>query len=174
MSNAVRRRSNLVRVKSDRQFVWLGLDLPPTSLAGSTVTLVAALLAAGLALRPFTIVRTRLEVHYRSDQVVATEQTRGALGIIVVSDQAVAQGAASIPAPVTNSDAPFFVYEPFINRFEVLTSAGFHPDAGLHQTEDSKAMRKVGNNEDIAFMITNAASTGAVGTIVGRLLVKLH
>ncbi len=157
-----------------RQNVWLGINLSITAAPGSSVTLLSSLNAAALALRPFTVIRTRLDLHIESDQIAATEDFHAAYGRIVVSDQAIAQGAASIPAPITNSDAPFFVWEPVLNSISFGTAVGFVEPAGRYLTVDFKAMRKVGNNEDIAGIIEVNTAPGGVISIVGRALVKLH
>jgi len=39
---------------------------------------------------------------------------------------------------------------------------------------DSKAMRKVGPNQDIAGMFSSESNAGALLTIQGRLLIQLH
>ncbi len=169
------RGAGIVRSKTDRQMVWFGFDIDAVTVPFNTAVLVGVFDAAALALRPLTIVRSRLEVLWGSDQTAASEQPHGALGAMIVSDQASAAGAGSIPDPITNSDAPWFVYEPLIVRFEQLTAAGFESDAGFHVKVDSKAMRKVGNNEDIAIVAVNSdAAHGAVISITGRFLVKLH
>jgi len=171
----IRRRTGLVRAKSDRRSVWLGIDVDQVNVGANTVILLSSLNAAALALRPFTVVRTRIRILWESDQTAASEQPHGALGAIVVSDQAVAAGAASVPDPISNSDAPFFLYEPLIARFVFVTGAGFESNGGLQVLSDSKSMRKVGNNEDVPFMIVNSdGSHGATVAITGRMLVKLH
>ena len=167
-------RRPLLRQGQKRQPLWIGLGVDPLALPASAKVLAGILNAAALALRPFTIVRTRLLFHVESDQLIASEQTQGALGIIVVSDQAVAAGAASVPGPITNTDAPFFVWEPFINSFLFLTGSGVQEPTGTYITVDSKAMRKVNNNEDVAIMFENAAALGCNVSMEGRMLVKLH
>ena len=58
----------------------------------------------------------------------------------------------------------------------MITAAGFESNAGSHTVFDSKAMRKVGANEDIAVVVENGAGgdNGAIIRIVGRMLVKFH
>ena len=52
-----------------------------------------------------------------SDQVAVVEQQIGALGFIVVSDLAIAAGAASIPSPGFNgSDDGWFVWQAFLAK----------------------------------------------------------
>ena len=71
-----------------------------TGAAGGTI--MFSLNAAALALRPFTIVRSRFEVGIISDQTAATEDQLGAIGMAVVSDQAVAVGVTAVPTPITD------------------------------------------------------------------------
>jgi len=172
---AIRRRTNLVRAKSDRQMVWVGLDLDEVAVGANTAVLASTLNAAALALRPFTIVRTRYEILWISDQLAATEQPHGAYGQIVVSEEAAAAGAASVPDPIGQSDAAWFVFEPLIVRLSFGNNTGFSANAGFHQRVDSKAMRKVGNNDQVISVVTNSdTAAGAQLSVTGRLLVKLH
>ena len=130
------RRSVVVRTPlrqgQRRQNVWIGVDLGPTVVPASAKVLLGLLDAAALGLRPFTIIRTRLFIHIESDQTAASEVSQGVFGEIVVSDQAVAAGAASVPGPVTNPDAPFIVYEPFVNSFLFGDGTGFLAGRHLH------------------------------------------
>ena len=171
-----RRSRVIVRGRgSDRGSVWIGVILGPTTVAAATNSLVGVLNAAALALRPFTVMRTRLDVMWASDQVAAIEDPFGFLGCIVVSDQATAAGVASVPAPGTNTDAPFFVHQGMSTLFNFITGVGFEGNSAMHYEINSKAMRKVGNNEDIAFVVSNSNSAdGADVHILGRILVKLH
>ncbi len=158
-----------------RQFVWFGISVVRTALPGNAKVLLATLNAVALALRPFTVVRSRITLQVESDQSAASEFAHGAFGHIVVSDQAIAAGSASVPGPVLATDAPFFVYEPFIHSFVVISAIGVEEPAGTVIEVDSKAMRKVGNNEDLAFMVqSTSTSQGSIVSVQGRYLVKLH
>ncbi len=156
-----------------RESIWIGVS-SSTTLPASAKVLISLLNATALATRPFTIVRTRLWLHVETDQSAASETVRGAFGVIVVSDQAVAAGAASVPGPVTNTDADFLVYQPFVNIFTLGDATGFVEPTGTSVMIDSKAMRKVGANEDVAYMMENAVAFGAILTLQGRYLIKLH
>ena len=92
---------------------WLFIDWSVTNLTTtSSAALVASLNATALALRPFTIVRTRGTLAVYSDQVIASETARSAMGLAVVSDQAAAVGITAVPTPITDQDSDlFFVYE---------------------------------------------------------------
>ena len=154
--------------------MWIGSGLTVTTLVASTNTLLQSLSAAALLLRPFTIIRTRLLIQFESDQTAGSENPQGVFAKIVVSDQAIAAGAASIPNPITNADAPFHVYNPLISSFLLVTAAGFTEPTGYTVEVDSKAMRKVGANEDVATMFSMRNAVGGVIQIEGRTLVKLH
>ena len=160
--------------RSDRQNLWIGVNINLVTVGGNSKVLVGVLGAAALALRPFTVVRTRLMFQVELDQTAASELTRGAMGFIVVSDQASAAGVASVPGPHTNTDGEFFVWEPFINSFALGDATGFVEPAGTVITVDSKAMRKCGPNEDVVSVVEVEGTPGAIINIQGRFLVKLH
>ena len=170
---AVRRRSNLVRAKSDRQSVWFAVDVS-AGIAAGAATQVATLSAAALLFRPFTVVRTRLLINWQSDQAIANETPVGALGMIVVSNEAASAGLASIPDPVADQDSPFFVWQAMISSFLFASGVGFTEPTGLDYVVDSKAMRKVGTNEDVSIMVEEIVNVGANIRVLGRMLVKLH
>ena len=172
-----RPRSRVLHTRpAARTMVWLDVQLLDTVVAAATNTLLLSLTAAELLLRPFTIVRTRFLIKYSSDQLAVSETAQGALGMMVVSDQASAAGAASIPGPRTNADAPWFVYEGLVDPFLFASGVGFTGGgSGGYMTKvDSKSMRKVGNNEDVVVMLEQRATFGGQVAIEGRLLVKLH
>ncbi len=171
---ARRTRSRAIVSRADRVPVWFNASWAATTLGGNAKTLIAVLNAAALALRPFTIIRSRGVIHVESDQIAASEATVGALGMIVVQDEATAAGIASIPGPLTEVDAQFFVYEPFVNVLEFGDITGFVEPAGTFWSYDSKAMRKVALTEDLAVTAELNVGAGAVITGVGRILVKLH
>ena len=157
-----------------RIVTWINAELAPTAIPSASKILLSTLNAAALALLPFTVVRTQLEVLWESDQLAASELVQGALGSIVVSDQAVGQGVNAIPGPHTNADAPWFVYQGMIESFLFATGVGFNSRGGQRYKIDSKSMRKVSKNEDIAFVGETLSSLGATITMQGRMLIKLH
>ena len=96
--------------------------------------------------------------------------------MIIVSEQARAAGAGSVPNVVNDADAPWFVWQGLIDSFQFATGTGFNGGdaAGKHYTVDSKAMRKVGVNEDMVLMVANViAGDGALISVQGRFLMKL-
>jgi len=130
--------------------------------------------AAALALRPFTIVRTRLLVTFESDQAAVSERPIGSFGMQVVTDNATAVGITAVPQPDTDTDNDFFVYQSLIMSHIFLTSAGFMTPAQETYLVDSKAMRKVGPGDDVAITSELSTASGGVLVVQGRMMVKLH
>ncbi len=172
---ARRSRSRFTRPAPSTK-VWLtGLTLDRQTIAANTRILNLVLNASGLALRPFTVLRTRLELMWTSDQTTATEMPFGAMGFGVVSDVASGVGAAAVPDPITDADFDWLAYQGLLNQFTFLDATGVVGDAGHHYTVDSKAMRKVGQADDLIMVTSNAdPAVGATISMVGRILVKLH
>jgi len=96
----------------------------------------------------------------------------GAWGMIVVTDLAVAAGAASIPGPVTDgSDDGWFVWQPILSRLEFVTGAGIEANSATVKEFDSKAKRITETGQTIAVMVENAsASTAFEFTLNMRIL----
>ena len=173
MARRITRPSRFVQTPR-RTMVWSSNRLGATTLTGSAKTVVLSLTAAELAMRPFTIVRTRVDGLFSTDQAAVTEAPTGALGGTIVSDQASAIGATAIPGPTSDHDADWYVYQGLTHEFTFLSSVGFDDNAGTHFTIDSKAMRKVGENDDVIWIVQIASAAGAVLNLEGRFLLKLH
>ena len=160
-----------------RDSLWLNfVALETTIAAASTATLVSTLNAAALALRPFTIVRTRIHLGLRSDQSAAGESQHIAYGHIVVQDTASAIGVTAVPTPATELSSDFHMFEVMTNRFTVGSdTSGFAPLGAISKDADSKAMRKVDFGMDLAVVIeTTSTSSGVIVFDMGRILIKLH
>ena len=160
-----------------RETRWLNINpVEITRAAASSATLAFVFTAAELALRPFTIIRTRGVFGVRTDQLVATEAYSGSLGMAVVSEQATGIGVTAVPTPETDRDSDlFFVYESLAGEFLFADATSFQSAAGRWSTFDSKAMRKVPDGSDVAVTIeTSSISSGAIFHISGRMLIKLH
>ena len=160
-----------------RETVWLGGLVVRTALGSpSTAAIHTSLAAPALALRPFTVVRTRGYFHWRSDQSAASENQDVAYGNVIVSDQAAAVGVTAVPTPATDSDSDlFYVYEAGTSRIDFQSAVGVRQNFGYTITIDSKAMRKVGEDQDLLEVVETAAtSAGATVVTFTRTLVKLH
>ena len=174
---AGRRTTHFRGTKTRRLTMWIAGQEAANTLAGAgSEVLSGSFNAAALALRPFTIIRVRGIIGISSDQGTAGEDQSAAYGICVVSDQAIAAGVASIPSPNTDQGSDlFFVYEDLVASMFVASNAGVEPQFMTSRTFDSKAMRKVNDDQDIA--VVKANTTLSDGTVVYdrfRMLLKLH
>ncbi len=175
---AARRSGRIFRGgKSVRETLWVGLAATRTNItAPSTAVIINSPAAALLALRPFTIVRTRGWFFVGSDQIANIETYGCSLGFSVVSDQALAIGITAVPTPESDADSDaFWVYESITGEMKLISAAGFVDPSGVGKDYDSRAMRKVEDGFDMAFVIeTNSISNGVLVGHVGRMLLKLH
>jgi len=159
-----------------RKSVWFQFVPSEITLAGPSVAaLFFSLNAAALALRPFTVVRTRGVFGVRSDQSGASEDYSGSLGIAVVSEQASAIGVTAVPTPETDRASDlFFTYESLAGFLQRDSAVGME-ELGKWKDIDSKAMRKVDIGQDLVVTVeTSAISLGAIVHFSARMLVKLH
>ncbi len=161
-----------------RLTLWLQLATSETTLLGSpSAVLTNSLNAVALALRPFTVVRTRGIIHARSDQVGAAQTFGVDVAQAVVSEQASAIGVTAVPTPLTDKGSDlFFVYEQLFGHINVGSGAGTGvPDqaGGLFMKFDSKAMRKVDDDQDLITVVENEIN-GVIVVVSGRTLIKLH
>ena len=166
-------RSRGRRFGKTGETTWLTAGTVAATVAASVKTQIATLNAGGLALRPFTVMRTRLTCMFESDQTATSERLHGAFGGIVVSDVASALGITGIPGPISDATSPWVFYQGMLQSFLFADSTGFIANGGQQYEIDSKAMRKVGTNEDLNFVFEMAAAKGGVLTVEGRMLVKL-
>ena len=161
-----------------RKTLWLDFAqvfMDRFSVGSATAVLQSSLNAAALALRPFTIVRTRGLLWVDFDQSVNTEQPFGALGFAVVSDQASAIGVTAVPIPITDAGSSlFFSWTPWSTGIRIGSNASIaYPPAA--QVFDSKAMRKVEVGEDLIVTFENgSAADGMVGLWMARVLIKTN
>ena len=158
-----------------RQTLWLSSVTTVATIAPATPILLTSLNAAALSMRPFTVVRTRGNLTLESDQSVASEFYEAAYGDIVVSDEAVAAGVASVPTPVAQDASDWHVYARTSGIFEFGDATGFQTAGGQVMQFDSKAMRKVDLGEDLIGVVEGAApGLGSIIRVYVRTLIKLH
>ena len=171
---ARRFRTNRVTAQR-RETLWLfGSTVESTMSGAPTAILINSLNASALSLRPFTIIRTRGIMQVVSDQNVGSESYMADLGMSVVSDQAVAIGVSAVPTPLTDKGSDlFFVYEQLPGRFEISSGVGFESSAGRYQSFDSKAMRRVNDDQDVVVTVENEVAGCQLLTSF-RMLIKLH
>jgi len=160
-----------------RESLWFaGVYVRSVLGSASTAVIQTSLNAGALALRPFTIVRTRGHILYRSDQESAAENQDVSFGMAVVSDQSVAIGVTAVPTPFADNGSDlWFVYESMSARFGFITGVGFDQQSGVERIVDSKAMRKVEGGQDVIIAAETADISGGVTiTSFVRMLIKLH
>jgi len=159
-----------------RESIWFVLqEVQTTMAAANTAVLVSQLNAAALALRPFTVVRTRQQWFASSDQQGAVENYEVALGQCVVSDQAAAIGITAVPTPFTDLGSDlWFLHEIQQGRFVFISGVGAL-EAGKDRSVDSRAMRKVEDGDTLITVLENSSlSAGTFNQTAGRQLIKLH
>ncbi len=137
-----RRRSSLVlptrRVPSKTN--WGRTVFSLATVAASSKVLLGFFVLDNLGIAE-TVRRFRGRFLVISDQVANTEINTGALGMVVVSDLAVAAGAASIPGPFTDAnDGGWFVWEPIVSLSRAANGAAGVMQTGGMIDYDSKAM----------------------------------
>ena len=169
-----RGRSRFQRPQKNTK-VWISVGLgPATQATGTTPLLIGVMNALALALRPFTVIRTRMLLAVGSDQVVGSESNSGAFTMQVVTDSAAAAGIASVPTPLSQLEADYFVYEPWEFDVEFFTGIGVNERYSRQYQVDSKVMRKVGLDDDIAVVIQGLGAAGYTVVTEGRMLLQLH
>ena len=122
-----------------------------------------------------TVIRTRGLFSFKSDQSAASEENVGALGIAVVTAQAVSVGITAIPHPVTDAAWGGWFYHTYFSRaMLVLSGVGVDPNNVMNIVIDSKAARKVDEDERLVVVIENSSAAGMEVTTMERFLSKLH
>ena len=123
-----------------------------------------------------TVICTHGIFGWLSDQVSVDEDQMGAFGICVVTAQAVSVGITAIPHPATDAAwGGWLLHTFFQSKLEVLSAVGIRPDIMHNMVLDSKAMRKVDEDERLVVVVENT-DTG-FGIRVGhseRFLSKVH
>ncbi len=171
-----RRRFNTRGTAPKRLMIWIGINIAPvTFAAGGGSALVGTLSAAALLLRPFTVIRSRGKFMVHTDNAAAGENQVGVFSNQVVTQAATSGGIAGIPTPLTEFEADYFVYEPFFSITSLQTTSVVSGNGQITYEFDSKAMRKVDIDDDLAAVVqSDAASDGFIFQLNGRLLLKLH
>ncbi len=156
---------------SRRETSWFTIGPVQEGNAGTIAGLVQVLNAAALARRPFTIIRTHCFVSLRGDNI-ANEFQNAAIGFAVVSSQASAIGITAVPTPITDLGSDlFYLHQVMMGVTLFSTAAAFAIAPNVYQI-DSKAMRKVNDDQDVVVTAEGTAGGGFVLDIMGRFLVK--
>ena len=169
MANSSRSRG-LVRSRAQKRVTaWVGsADQGLVAVGGGAKVLVQS----NATLIDTTIVRVRGTLGVRPNDSSADQNVVGAYGIGIVSDQAFAAGAASMPGPWSDKDwGGWLVWMAIGFRYEFISGTGALLGS-VQQIIDSKAMRKVQQNETV---VAVAESQAVAFDIYDpwRMLVKL-
>ncbi len=141
-------------VGQKRKSNWIGpADQTYLAIAGGNSVIHSSFVPSAVGFLAPTIVRTRGIVDLHGTTLVADVDFGGAYGICVVSDEAFAAGTASIPRPFDDADwGGWLVWGAFARHQEFLDGTGTALP-NWSENIDSKAMRKVGNNETIVALV---------------------
>ncbi len=166
------RRHNIVRRRSPNKD-WIGSVDTANAIAGGGTKV---LLSTAVFTFDTTVLRTLGVLGIATDQNSTTEQQEGALGMIVVSDAAIAAGVASIPGPITDIDNDgWFLHVPFLNEFKLVPGVGFNPLNTIVREFDFKSKRKIEDGFSIAVVIeSTTTSEGFTASLIFRMLTMLR
>jgi len=174
VARARRRPSRFTPRTSTANLEWSSVsDARTTTAAASTKTLLFANTAT-VAL-DLTILRIRFILSVESDQVAASEDQIGALGAIVITEDAFAAGATAVPGPVSDPSADFMCFFSFIQRLNVGTAVGLEPQFNTSYNVDVKSRRIVEPDEVLAWVVESGSeSEGFITSMQGRILTRIR
>ncbi len=105
------------------------------------------------ATEKITIVRVRGMGIAQIDSAALADSIMIGCGLIVSSTDAFDAGAASLPSPVDDVDAPWLWHSLLpVSAFLLAAQTGREIDGGVRWVIDGKAQRKMGPNEVLSFM----------------------
>jgi len=156
-----------------RKTIWVGTaDQGEVAIGSGLSVVISSFDPSLLSILKATVVRVRGIFQMHPTIMTGTDLVYGgAYGLCIVSDEALAAGAGSIPRPFDDDDwAGWFVHGYYAGRLEDDVDGNiFAPPSTFI---DSKAMRKVGPGESIVWMVES--QFGAVqATIHARVLMML-
>ena len=157
--------------------MWIGAGVGSITIVANADQVISTLSAGALLLRPFTILRTRMILTLESDQQAVGERPQGSYGRIVVTETAAALGTTALPDPSSTDgdpEASWYVHQEAVCSFIFSSAVGHNSPQQQNYTIDSKAMRKVGPDDDIVSIFSETNGNGAILTTRGRTLIQLH
>jgi len=122
-----------------------------------------------------TVVRTRGMFGWGTDNAAGDEPQIGAYGICVVSEPAASVGITAVPTPDTDAAWGGWLYHTyFMSNTEFQSSVGVNFDNIRRIVIDSKAMRKIDENDRLITVIQNSSADGMIFNDSTRFLTKVH
>ncbi len=154
-----------------RQVAW---DL--MNFGQETLTIDGSLLYGGFVatVEGLTIIRLRGEVVIDALLGTAGDSAEIAIGMIVVSDEAFAAGAASIPSPITDADDDWMFHQWCSVGSRLVGAAG--QGSSYRFQVDNKSMRKLPVGKTVVCVAEMASEVGVVSADLSlnlRALLKL-
>ena len=149
---------------------WIGpADQGAVNVASTGATIISSVSFED----PATLVRTRGVVGVKLQAYGADSEVFGALGLGIVSAEALAIGVTAVPHPFRDPDwGGWFVWRTFFFRYEFHDATATMFPASIQFEIDSKAMRKVEPNE--ALVVVAESQVGSFAVADGtRVLVML-
>jgi len=152
------RHTKFARRTSPPNRSWAGSEFEAQTIAANTAVLIGTFVLSNAGIDE-TVLRTLARFVVRTDQVAATEFQIGALGLIVVSDQAISVGITAVPHPIADiADDGWFVHMPIVQAFELGDNTGF-TYAPTYEV-DSKAKRVIHDGQSIGIVVENSSTGG--------------
>ena len=148
---------------------WVGPAIQGyVSVASAGATLIASVPLDEAA----TIVRTRGQVSVKPFTFAADLNVVGAIGLGIVSSEALAVGVTAVPEPFADGDwGGWFVWRSFSFHYEFGTAVGQSIES-MDFEIDSKAMRKGGPNESVVIVAESQGGAFDISMPL-RMLIKL-
>jgi len=144
-----------------RQFQWLSV-IARTEIQGlgATQSLGDVSLGFGVNQR-VTLARVRGNARGHMESAAASDSMIVGLGLIVVEEQAFTAGAASMPSPTDDPNAEWLWHQLFVFGPAVSAQAVNTIDSYSSVEIDSKAMRKMDENETLGFVWDSIITAGS-------------
>ena len=146
-------------------------DIPAIDLSSTAAeTIIGPSLNFGI---PATILRVRGNLVVFFDGAADTSQQNVAMGLAVLSTDAVAAGAGSVPDPAAEAEFPWLWWTSVPIAHHVVGAAVLQDLAFARVVVDSKAMRKVKPGESlvIVYQTTAAITTTRIDQSHIRVLI---
>ncbi len=167
-----RHNSNHPRRSTPSNKSWAGLNIAEINVPGNSSVLFASLTLSNPQIDE-TQLRALGTFAITSDQTATSELQLGAIGCIVVSDQALSVGVTAVPHPITDiDDDGWFVHMPIAQSFILGDGTGF--TFSTPWSFDSKAKRVINDGQSIALVVQNSSATGFQMSGVIRFLTMIR
>ena len=148
-----------------REKSWVELPAASSSVSASGTFIVSGILDF---IGPGTLLRFRC-----NDILITMDATKQAadtirltFGLGIVSTDAAAAGAASMPDPLSDTDYPWIWYGDYIVRSEVAAATEALGSSVIRFSADSKAMRRVKPLQSLLWVMQASGAAGVPTTLV--------